>query len=105
MNTINKTPLPNLVICVLLDVVGMISLTIPFIGDFGDVIWAPLSAMIYMKMFGGKMGIFGGAFSFLEEILPVTDIIPTFTISWFLRKREIDKMTKRSEMIVINANN
>ena len=105
MTTTNKTPLPNLLICVLLDAVGMMSFTLPLIGDFGDVIWAPLSAIIYMKMFGGKMGIFGGAFSFLEEILPVTDIIPTFTLSWFLRKRELDKIAKPNNVIVVKANN
>jgi hypothetical protein len=38
-----------------------------------------------MRTFGGFKGIFGGGFAFLEELLPGTDIIPTFTISWFIR--------------------
>ena len=86
----NKT-LPDLKLCILFDIIGCLSFSIPFIGEFSDVIWAPLSGLIYYRMFGGKMGVFGGAFSFLEEILPFTDIIPTFTISWFIRSREISK--------------
>lgn len=104
MNTNNKS-LPNIFVCVLLDLVGMASFTIPLIGDFSDVIWAPISAMIYMQMFGGKMGLFGGAFSFLEEILPFTDVIPTFTLSWFLRRRELARAApKTGNMIVIQPN-
>lgn len=81
--------LPPFLLCVILDLLGMVSFTIPFVGEFADLIWAPLSALIYFKLFGGKMGFFGGAFSFLEEALPFTDVIPTFTISWYLRKRAL----------------
>ena len=94
MNNKLSTPLPPLVLCILLDAVGYLSFTIPLIGEFADVIWAPLSAIIYYRLFGGKMGLFGGAFSFLEEILPFTDIIPTFTISWFLKSRAVAKKEK-----------
>lgn len=87
----DKTTLPPLFLCILLDVIGYMSFSIPLVGEFADVIWAPLSALIYFKIFGGRMGLFGGAFSFLEEMLPFTDIIPTFTISWYMRKREMDK--------------
>lgn len=45
-------------------------------------------------MFGRKMGVFGGVFSFLEELTPGLDIIPTFTIAWFIRKNEIEKEEK-----------
>jgi hypothetical protein len=40
-------------------------------------------------MFGKKLGVFGGIFSFLEELIPGVDLIPTFTIAWFMRKKEI----------------
>lgn len=81
--------LPPFLLCVALDLLGMFSYTIPFVAEFADMIWAPLSSLIYFRLFGGKMGIFGGAFSFLEEALPFTDVIPTFTISWYLRKRAL----------------
>jgi hypothetical protein len=42
-------------------------------------------------LFGGRFGMLGGVLNFLEEIIPFTDIIPSFTIAWFIRKREVDK--------------
>lgn len=38
-------------------------------------------------------------FSFIEEILPGLDIIPTFTIAWFIRKRELDKKVLEVEKL------
>jgi hypothetical protein len=78
-------PLPSLAACVLMDVIGFASFGLPVIGEFLDVLWAPISAMIYLKMFGVRKGFFGGMFAFAEELLPFTDFIPTFTITWMLR--------------------
>jgi|SRR2546428_4197550 len=72
-------------ICVIMDLIGMSSLAVPFIGEAFDVIWAPISAVIFFAIFKRKFGLIGGAFSFMEEILPGTDIIPTFTIAWLLK--------------------
>ena len=77
-------PLPPLALCVLMDLLGCASYLVPFLGEFFDLIWAPVSAIIYVKLFGGAKGVFGGVFNFLEEILPGLDIIPTFTITWFM---------------------
>jgi hypothetical protein len=77
-------PLPPLALCVLMDLLGCASYLVPFLGEFFDLVWAPISAIIYMKLFGGAKGVFGGVFNFLEEILPGLDIIPTFTITWFM---------------------
>jgi len=74
-----------------MDLIGMSTYAIPALGEFGDIIWAPLSAFIFYKLFGGKIGVIGGMFDFLEEILPFTDIIPSFTIAWFVRKNQIDR--------------
>ena len=70
--------------CILLDSVGMLSLSIPVIGPFIDVIWAPIAASISYKMFGNKRGKYTSLVTFIEEILPVTDMIPSFTIFWFI---------------------
>ncbi len=70
--------------CILLDAVGMASMVIPGIGPFLDIIWAPIAASISYKMFGEKRGKYTSMITFLEEILPATDIIPSFTIFWFL---------------------
>jgi hypothetical protein len=83
----NKTEnkLPSLIICIILDIIGYASFSVPILGEFADLIWAPLSGLIFYRLFGGKMGLFGGGFSFLEELLPFTDFIPTFSIAWTMR--------------------
>jgi hypothetical protein len=84
--------LPPLMACLIMDLIGMSSYLLPFIGEAEDVVWAPVSGLIFYFLFGKKrFGMVGGIFSFLEEILPGTDIIPTFTIAWWLRKKEIGK--------------
>jgi hypothetical protein len=79
-----EKPLPSLAACIAMDLAGMASYAIPFLGEVIDLAWAPISAAIYLKMFGVKRGMLGGIFNFVEELLPGLDIIPTFTISWFL---------------------
>jgi hypothetical protein len=78
-----------------MDIIGYASFSIPGLGEFSDIVWAPLSGFIFYKLFGGKMGKFGGAFGFLEELLPFTDFIPTFTIAWFIKQRAIEKNKTR----------
>ena len=73
----------NLYLGILFDAIGMLSFTIPFIGDFSDVIWAPISGLLMAWMYKGKAGKSAGVFSFLEEIIPMTDFIPSFTLMWF----------------------
>ena len=75
----------SLIFCVLMDIIGYATYSIPFLGEFGDIIWAPISALIFYKTFGGWKGALGGVFNFIEEALPFTDFIPSFTIMWFLK--------------------
>ncbi len=77
-----EKPLPSLAICLVMDLLGYASFAIPFVGEFFDLLWAPVSALIFMRMFGGTKGLFGGIFNFIEEIMPGLDFIPTFTIMW-----------------------
>lgn len=81
--------LPNIGLCVLMDLIGMSSYLIPGIAEFSDIVWAPISAFVFNKLFGGRLGAIGSALNFLEEILPFTDIIPSFTIAWFIRKNSL----------------
>lgn len=72
-----------LLLSILFDGVGMLSFAIPFIGEFSDIIWAPLSAFIIYKMYGGILGKGMGIISFVEEIgIFGSDFIPTFTLTW-----------------------
>jgi hypothetical protein len=88
-----KLFLPNIGLCILLDLIGMASYFFPGLGELSDIIWAPISGFLFYKMFGGRLGKIGAVLNFLEEIIPFTDVIPSFTIAWFMRKREIEKIT------------
>lgn len=78
----NNLKQPTLIACILMDVIGSATYLLPGLGEFADIIWAPVSAVIFFRMFGGWKGAFGGMFSFVEELLPGMDFIPTFTIAW-----------------------
>lgn len=70
--------------CLLLDAVGLASAAIPVVGPVLDVVWAPVAASISYKMFGERRGKYTSLITFVEELLPVTDVVPSFTIFWFL---------------------
>ncbi|WP_447637516.1 hypothetical protein [Flavobacterium microcysteis] len=72
----------QLMLSLLFDAIGMFSYTLPFIGEFADIAWAPISGFILARMYKGTVGTVGGIISFLEELFPLTDIIPTFTLTW-----------------------
>lgn len=68
--------------CVALDLAGDVSELIPVLGEFTDVAYAPIEAGLLKALFQSN-AIAG--FGFVEEILPFTDIIPTFTLAWCLQ--------------------
>jgi hypothetical protein len=90
---VKQKPLPPLALCLLMDMLGCASYAIPFFGELFDLIWAPISALIYWRLFGGVKGFLGGGFNFIEELLPGLDIIPTFTITWFLQYHKRSRNT------------
>lgn len=71
----------KLVGCVVLDLLGDTSELIPFLGEFTDIAYAPVEASVLKALFQSNAI---AAFGFVEEILPFTDVIPTFTLSWCL---------------------
>jgi hypothetical protein len=81
-SSVNQKPLPSLVSCILMDAIGSAVIVIPVLGE---LIWAPISAIIFWRMFGFNKGFLGGIFSFIEELIPGIDFIPTFTIMWFIQ--------------------
>jgi hypothetical protein len=92
---LKKKFLPDVKLCIFLDLIGFISYLIPFLGEAEDIFWAPLSAIIFYFLFGRKkFGLIGGIFSFLEEISPGLDFVPTFTIAWLVRKYEMKASSK-----------
>jgi hypothetical protein len=93
---LKRNRLPSISFCILFDIIGFASYLLPAFGEMEDLIWAPFSGVIFYFLFGKrKFGLLGGIFSFLEEISPGLDFIPTFTIAWFIRKHEIEKSIKK----------
>lgn len=72
----------NFFLSILFDAIGMLSFTVPFVGEFSDVVWAPIAGYLMTVMYKGTVGKVGGVLTFLEEILPFSDVIPTFTLTW-----------------------
>jgi hypothetical protein len=80
------------------DAIGMASYAIPVAGPLLDLLWAPYAAKLMSEMYPGKKGKIASVIVFIEEILPGTDIIPTFTLMWlytFVWKKE-----KAKEIII-----
>lgn len=82
INVASDDRVRKLLLGILLDGVGMISFTIPLLGEFSDVIWAPIAAFIMTRMYKGRVGKVASVLTFIEEALPFTDIIPSFTLTW-----------------------
>ncbi len=85
----------KLALSILLDLIGLI----PFI----DLVWAPLSGYIMTKMYTGNKGKIAGIVSFVEELIPFSDIIPTFTIMWFYTYVFNKDKTEKEEEIIIEV--
>ncbi len=80
-----------LLLGVVFDAIGMLSFALPGIGEFSDIVWAPLASFLIYKMYKGTEGKIGGLVTFIDEIIPGLDVIPTFTLMWvytFLIKKK-----------------
>jgi hypothetical protein len=71
----------KLLFSMFLDLLGNATYAVPGVGEFGDAVFAPASAVL-VKMLYDKNGIAGIAFA--EEILPYTDVTPTATLAFFM---------------------
>ena len=64
------------------DALGMVTMAIPIVGPFLDILWAPYAAKKMREMYAGEQGKIASIVVFIEEVLPITDFIPTFTLMW-----------------------
>ncbi|MBT8180884.1 MAG: hypothetical protein KJO53_04760 [Eudoraea sp.] len=79
---IKKKKYKLLVLGLLFDGIGMLSLLMPGIGEFTDLIWAPIAGWLMTRMYKGNPGKIAGLIAFIEEIVPGLDVIPSFTLMW-----------------------
>jgi len=67
---------------IILDLLGIATSFVPVAGPFLDLFWAPFAAKKMTEMYKGGTGKIASWIVFIEEILPGTDFIPTFTLMW-----------------------
>ena len=78
MNLNKKSKSTKFFLGLCFDVLGYVSFVFPFF----DVLWAPLSAYLMTQLYDSKKGKIAGVIVFIEEALPLLDVIPTFSIMW-----------------------
>ena len=71
----------KLFVAILIDLFGCMSYLIPGLGEIFDLAIAPISAILVFVLFGRKLK--WAAFTFIEELVPMTDVIPSATIAWY----------------------
>lgn len=94
MNLENSNKTKKLALSILFDALGYVSFIFP---PF-DFVWAPASAWFMTKLYKGRQGKIAAAITFIEEALPMLDVIPTFTIMWFYTY----VISSRKEDVIIN---
>ena len=90
MNLSQLSKSKKLLIGILFDLLGYVSYIFP---PF-DFVWAPLSAYLMTKLYPGREGKFAAVVTFVEEALPMLDIIPSFSLMWlytFVIKAKTDE--------------
>ena len=85
----------KLILSLALDIIGFLTV-FPL-----DFFWAPVSGYLMTRMYKGNIGKAAGVVSFLEEIIPFSDVIPTFTIMW-VYTHLIKKQDKEEDVVVID---
>ncbi len=73
----------KLLLSLVFDGIGMLSYVVPVFAEPIDIVWAPISGLLLVLMYKGTVGKIAGLFGIIEELIPLTDVIPTFTITWF----------------------
>lgn len=99
MSKLKDKKIRNLFLGLLFDALGMVSFILPGIGEFSDVIWAPLAGWLMTRMYKGKLGQAAGLVTFVEELIPGLDVIPTFTLMWMYTYLLNGKKTSKAKSL------
>lgn len=89
---------------IIYDLVGMSTVFIPLIGPFLDILWAPYAAKKMGDMYEGNTGKIASWIVFIEEILPFTDFVPTFTLMWLYTFVFSSEKKKDMQVIEVEVN-
>lgn len=77
-----KTPTSQLFMCLFMDLIcGNLSYLVPLLGESFDFIWGPCQCILMGAMFDKTMPNAKWV-GLMEEVLPMTDILPSATLTW-----------------------
>ncbi|MET6990489.1 hypothetical protein [Sediminicola arcticus] len=99
MSIVETHKIRNLFLGLVFDATGMVSFLIPGIGEFSDIIWAPISGWLMTRMYKGRIGQLAGVITFVEELVPGLDFIPSFTLMWFYTY--VVKTSRKGKVILV----
>jgi len=71
----------KLIVSLVIDFIGSSSYLLPIVGEGFDVAWAPIQTILLMALYDASMPSLK-YISFMEEILPFTDVLPSGTLGW-----------------------
>lgn len=71
----------KLVTSLVIDFIGSSSYLLPVVGEAFDLAWAPTQTVLIMAMYNSSMPSLK-YISFIEEIMPFTDLLPSATLGW-----------------------
>ena len=71
----------RLAVSLTIDAIGSASYLVPVVGEVADIGWAPVQTILIMAMYDTTTPHLKYV-SFVEEILPFTDFVPSATIGW-----------------------
>ncbi len=80
-----------LVLSLVMDGMGLVSYVFPGFGEWIDVVWAPVASIANFLLYRGWLGAAGATATLIEEGLPFTDFVPTFTLTWCIKYLPIFK--------------
>jgi hypothetical protein len=100
----------KLFLSLFIDLIGSSSYLLPVVGEGLDLAWAPMQTILIMSMYDSTSPNLKYV-SFVEEIMPFTDIVPTATIGWacefvpaMLSDNKVPpEMTQAMSMLVTSA--
>lgn len=107
-----KDLMGKLIVSLLIDLIGSSSYLLPFVGEALDLAWAPTQTILIMAMYDGTSPNLKYV-SFIEELLPFTDVIPSATIGWLVEfgpqvlaggKKQQQQQPSSSSAALANAN-
>jgi len=78
-STVVQPDFVKLLACIAIDIVGSSSELIPVLGEVTDIVWAPIAGILLRQLYGSNLLL---GLEFLEEILPLTDVLPLCTLCW-----------------------